>query len=347
MSSEHSPDNTPKAPTRPADHLETRQRAAARTTRLAATLVLIPAVPLLLLSVAALLLFYAAPTRLNSLLAQLPGDEFIRLALFFAPATLFAVVVLAVIYAREGLEDGSSGRPAAALAPVPAASTRPSGRKIQGDDGRRQWARRLLAPAAMLLLASLAIWLLSFVAPGRFSRLVDPLPGTSLIRLGVRFAPLALGLCLAGITWLALRAPAKVRSGVVAEPARPPRQTARAVVILLLLPAVPMLLLSLGALFSYYLTPESFREVLDHLGSEAFLRLVLLFAPAFLFAVIALAWLYLSAPGTGRALPEEARPQLASTKRESLAVVVLVVGLAATALIGSAVLGVLLYLLLR
>jgi hypothetical protein len=313
-----------------------------------ATLVLIPAVPLLLLSVAALLLFYTAPTRLNNLLAQLPGDEFIRLALFFAPATLFAVVVLAVIYTREGLDERSAGRRALATAPGPAlpAAARPSGRKRTVDGGQR-WARRLLAPVAVFLLASLAIWLLSFVAPGRFGLLVDPLPGTSLIRLGVRLAPLVLGLSLAGTIWLSLRPSKDSKSSAETMPALPPRRAARTVVILLLLPAVPMLLISLGALFGYYLTPDLFRKVLAHLGSETFLRLVLLFAPVFLFAVIALAWLYLSAPGAMRSQPLSAQSLLASTKRESLAVVVLMIGLATTALIGSAVLGVLLYLLVR
>jgi hypothetical protein len=312
--------------------------AAGRTTRLVATLVLIPAVPLLLISIGALLLFYAAPERLNSLLAVLPGDEFIRMALFFGPATMFGVVSLAVIYAREGLEAPAAGE--APAAPRPAGETkRPA--------APRPWPQTALVPTAVVLLGSLIMWLLSFIAPGRFGMLVDPLPGTSLIRLAVRFGPLVLGAAFAVVLWLSLRAPKAAMAGAGAPAGVRPRRAARAAVMLLLFPAVPMLLISMGALLSYYLTPDLFRKILAHLGSETFLRLVLLLAPAFLFAIIALAGLYLSAPPSGRGAAEPAPIGLQATARESLAIGVLVGGVAATAMIGSAILGVMLYLLLR
>ena len=55
---------------------------------------------MLLASVAALALFYLAPTRFGNLIDRLPGETFIRTALVFAPATLFAIVVLAAVGSR-------------------------------------------------------------------------------------------------------------------------------------------------------------------------------------------------------------------------------------------------------
>jgi hypothetical protein len=63
--------------------------------------VLIPAVPLLLISVAALAVFYTMPTRFNAWLSRLPGDDLLRTALIFAPATLVAIIVMAVLYAND------------------------------------------------------------------------------------------------------------------------------------------------------------------------------------------------------------------------------------------------------
>ena len=111
-------------------------------TRLVATLVLIPTVPMLLASIAALALFYIAPVRFGNLINRLPGETFIRTALFFAPATLFAVVVLAALYALE--------KP---IEPVP----------HEGIPGRRpgpnaRWAALVaLVPVVPALLASTAL----------------------------------------------------------------------------------------------------------------------------------------------------------------------------------------------
>ncbi|HKY84900.1 MAG TPA: hypothetical protein VJ160_08760, partial [Anaerolineales bacterium] len=69
--------------------------------RVLAMVVLLPSALLLLISVVALAAFYTQPTRFNALLARLPGDDLIRTALIFAPATLVAVVVMAVLYAND------------------------------------------------------------------------------------------------------------------------------------------------------------------------------------------------------------------------------------------------------
>ena len=69
--------------------------------RVLAALVLFPTVPMLMLSVSALALFYLAPSRFGALLSRLPGESIIRSALVFAPATLFAIVILALLYVLE------------------------------------------------------------------------------------------------------------------------------------------------------------------------------------------------------------------------------------------------------
>ena len=64
-------------------------------------MVLIAAIPMLLLSSLALIVFYAAPERFDSILARLPGETAIRTILIFAPVTLLAIIVLALLYAFE------------------------------------------------------------------------------------------------------------------------------------------------------------------------------------------------------------------------------------------------------
>ncbi len=83
--------------------------AGGQRSRVVATLVLVPAVPMLLLSIASLGLFYLAPVRFGQLISRLPGESLIRTALVFAPATLFAIVVLATLYAVEKPVQGGAG----------------------------------------------------------------------------------------------------------------------------------------------------------------------------------------------------------------------------------------------
>ncbi len=298
------------------------QTAASPLTRWVAALVLIPTVPLLLLSVAALVLFYAAPTRFGSLIARLPGDELIRSMLVFAPATLLAVVVLAVLYAIE-----RPGPSAPALA-LPA-----------GAPPARLAAGALLVLGSPALLASVAVFVLSFAAPERVDALLVSLPGTPLLRLAVVVAPpLLFAIVLAAGGYLSLSSPVEAgvhRTSLV-------RRLTGLAASLSLAVALPALGLSLTALALNRFYPARFEALLARLSLETFVRLGLLFAPAVLAAVALLAVLYLldrrreaPAPPTGPPL------------RSRLAVAVLAAGLLFTAVFVLGTLGVLLFLILR
>jgi hypothetical protein len=50
---------------------------------------------------AALGLYYLSPTRFAQVLARLPYEEFTRLVITFAPAALFALVLLAILYLQK------------------------------------------------------------------------------------------------------------------------------------------------------------------------------------------------------------------------------------------------------
>src|SRR3972149_4570000 len=97
-----------------------RRPRGGSSTRWVAGLLLVPSVPLLLLSVGALGLFYVAPQRFGELLERLPGDQYLRSALAFAPAVLLAFVVLAILYAleRPAPAAGEEGGAASARAPA-------------------------------------------------------------------------------------------------------------------------------------------------------------------------------------------------------------------------------------
>ena len=119
---------------------------------------------------------------------------------------------------------------------------------------------------------------------------------------------------------------------------------------LLLVPTIPLLLFSLGALVLYYGAPGRFDTLMATLGSEAFIRLVLFFAPFLLFAVIALAALYLGRPARpGVAVVPAAAGSSAEAYggRSMWGVALLSAGLTATAMLGLAGIGVVAYLLLR
>ncbi len=309
-------------------------RDAARSTRLLAGAVLIPAVPMLCLSVAALALFYASPGRLDRVLAMLPGDQFLRLALFFAPATLFAIVVMALLYALEPARPA----PEAATQPLPS-SRRPAPRPRQ--------LPALVTGTIVALLLSVALLLLSFVAPGRFGLLIEPLPGDRYLRPLLRLAPFVFSAALVLLASLAARRP-----GQAAERAQPAPAWSAAVwsVRLLLVPTIPLLLFSLGALVLYYGAPGRFDTLMTTLGSEAFIRLVLFFAPFLLFAVIALAALYLGRPARPGVAVVPAAPGSSAEAyggRSMWGVALLSAGLTATAMLGLAGIGVVAYLLLR
>jgi hypothetical protein len=331
-------DSTPRP--RPArDSVEPEPSAAESqvkwtATRMIAVLFLIPSVPMLLGSVAALALFYIAPVRFGGLIARLPADEFIRTVLFFAPATLFALVVLAFLYAREPGPSGEAPGGRAQAGPLPGHPVRSLAR----------WALGLIAPA---FLVAVLVLLFSLVAPGRFSDWIEPLPGDRYLRPLIPVGTvLLLGM---GVIAALLAFPRRRAPQAEGEPGGPARATRR-VVGLILVSSVSMLGLSLIALGTSYVQPERFQRLMSRLEPETFLRLALLFAPATLAAVVILALLYLIGRSVGEPVgaSRSAPPQWASAgTRSAVAVSVLVGGLLLSTIVALGLLAVLLVLLIR
>jgi hypothetical protein len=292
-----------------------------------ALFVLVPTVPLLLLSVAALAAFYLAPERFTALLERLPGTDFLRVALIFSPATLFGVVLLAVLYALE--PEAARGQ----------AQTRPpSG----GFPLVRLGASITLAVGLPLLLLSSAAWVLSFVAPGRFGLLADRLPGTALLTGLLPYLPfLLLITCAAAALVLA--------GGGGWRPPQLPDLT-RWSVRLILFASLPLLALTLGGLGLFYAQPEWGERLVAKLGVTAFVKIGLVFAPAVLVALVGLASLYLTRTRTVRAAAGGGvRTEMVSDAglRTGWATWVLVVALAASSLAALGVTLAVIYLLLR
>ncbi|MFP3852807.1 MAG: hypothetical protein ACLFWD_00790 [Anaerolineales bacterium] len=311
-----------------------------RLTRLIATLVLIPTVPMLLAAVAALGLFYLAPGRFGALLARLPGDELIRSVLIFAPAMLFAVVVLAVLYALDR-------PPAAESAQLELAEeTPPAG----GINAAKVATWGMLVPGLPLLILSVGLWLFSFIAPSRFAALIEPLPGDAYLQLALRAAPVALlAVVVPAALYLLLtgRRATSDRGGGLG-PAGPVRWG----VALTLLATVPLLGFSLLALGTFLFSPARFDSMLAQFTQESFLRLALVFIPAVLLSLVLLAVLFLFYSKPSALTAEEAEagaglPFGIQRAREGVAIWVLTGGLAGSAVVALGLLGVTLYLLIR
>lgn len=301
--------------------------------RVLAALVLVPAVPMLLLSVGTLLLFYLAPVRFGTLLARLPGESFIRTALVFAPATLFAIVVLAVLYAVEK-PAGEQGERAA---PAPAAA------RAAAQAGRWAW-RLALGIAVPLWLFSLGLWSLSFISPTRFDRLLAPLPGDSYLRPFVPYAPWVLFALVLAAGVLAF-----TRDGAAqGQPGRDAGRLLRPTIGAVLTAALPVLLGSLAALAVYWLRPETFARMIERIPFDTLVRAAMVFVPPTSFVVVVLASLYLLAtrrPGLQAA--EQAPPPAHSALRSNVALLVLIAGLGLSAALGLGLAGSMLYLILR
>lgn len=311
-------------------------------TRFVATLVLIPSVPLLFLSVAALALFYISPNRFGDLISRLPGEAFVRMALVFAPATLFAVVVLALLYAFD--------RPTAKIAQAEPDREADVPIAIGKEDGARFYARWLarlsLAPAVLALLASTGLWALSFVSPPRFDRLMTPLPGDRYLRPLVPWAPIVFFIVVLLGIYLAFDGRSFTRG--VARSSRP----VSLAVAIVLVSAAPILLFTMAALGLYYLSPTRFEQILARLPYEEFTRLVVTFAPVVLFALVLLAFLYLQKQriGSSQIMDVGTARRMASSFQElrsTIAVWVLVGGLILTAAVGLGLLCVVIYMIVR
>ncbi len=305
------------------------------SSRVLAAIVLVPAVPMLLLSVGTLLLFYLAPTRFGELLSRLPGESFIRSALVFAPATLFAIVVLAVLYAVE--------KPAMP-APVEGVA-KPATLRRQRRLSLRAASRFILPLSAAAWLFSLALWSLSFISPSRYERLLDPFPGESYLRSLTPVVPWILFAVVIVSALLAFTQDSTV--GRRERLGASTRRLIRPAVGAVLASAVPALLASLAALGLYWLQPERFARLLERLPFDTLVRAAMVFVPPTSFVVVVLASLYLLGT-TFRETAVVTRPhQLRSRTRSDLGMFVLVAGLSLSAALGLGLLGSILYLLLR
>jgi hypothetical protein len=332
MTDPKNPPNSQNAIDDPLDH--------SPKTRFVATLVLIPSVPLLLLSIAALALFYISPNRFGDLISRLPGEAFVRMALVFAPATLFAVVVLALLYAFD--------RPAKRVAHAELGVEAPiTFGKERGAVPYAQWLARLsLAPSVLALLASTGLWALSFISPSRFDRLMTPLPGDQYLRPLVPWAPIVFFIIVLLGIYLAFDGRSFTRG--LARSSRP----LSLAVAIVLVSAAPLLSFTLAALGLYFLSPTRFEQVLARLPYEEFTRLVVTFAPAALLALVLLGILYLQKQRvvSSQSVNANTVRQMDSgfqELRSTIAVWVLVGGLILTAVVGLGLLCVVIYLIVR
>jgi hypothetical protein len=309
-----------------------------------AVAVLVPAVPLLAMSVAALAVFYTMPTRFNAWLSRLPGDDLLRTALIFAPATLLAIIVMAVLYANDAprREAVEATRP----------SRRPRAFRARQRGGLARASLWVTLPALMLVAAA---HLVAFVAPERVELWLQALPATGLFTrlfdasLLVALAAVALGLLFGFVPGRAASA-----EGAGAARAWSTARVARLGALLILVPALGLLLLSGAGLVWVSASAERLAWLAERLPAETLLRLGLMFSPAMLLGLVLLAGLYLAAPARAEALAlvaagsdrerdgEGPRGVLEASSeggfRSGLALGVLVAGLGFSALAGMAVL---------
>jgi hypothetical protein len=290
---------------------------------------------MLLLSVASLGLFYLAPVRFGQLISRLPGESLIRTALVFAPATLFAIVVLAILYAIEQPVDSVRTRPQRMRAPL-----------VQRLKSLGQW---LLGPTAIVSIVSLGLTALAFVSEERFNRLLAPLPGDSYWKPLVPISPWVLFPLTLILAYLAFSPTEKG-----AEPSTFSRRKSLldSAVVALLFFSVPSLFVSTAAFIIFRLRPERVNAILERLPFDTLVRLLLLMAPPTFFAVVMLAVLFLLGTKTkpepiGMTTSSDQRVQAGQELRSRLAMGVLVAGLSLTAFLGIGSLGALVYILLR
>ena len=271
------------------------------------------------------------------------AETFIRTALVFAPATLFAIVVLAALYAVVKPDLAREVSRAEEALPRPRAI---SDRKRLTFNGQ-QVARVSMTFLVPALLFSVGFWALSFVSPGRFERLIEPLPGDRFLRPLVGVVPIVLFvLLLIALLYAFAREEHKWLENAQERIAR---ITVHSVLVL----AVPAFLLTSGALILVIFSPDDLTRIVERLPFEEFVRLALAFAPAVLLAMVILAVLFLrrSQWGLVENLKETATRQIAGLEinavRARIAPWILVAGLTLTTITGLGLLGAGVYLLLK
>lgn len=290
-------------------------------TRWLAAAVLVPTVPLFLASVTALALFYAAPERFGKFLGRLPGTEIIRGALFFAPASLFAVGLLAALYALE------ARRPTVTETPEP--------RVLSG----RRWLPT--AVGLVLLTASFSALVLTWVAPGRTTRILAGLGEPVLTLSRLQYAAVVMGVgALAIMAWTIRRprdGPRPAGDGGLAA-------WGRAATRLILVPTVPLFFFSMAGLALSFVEPTRLASWIDRIALDDWIRIGLIFAPTSLAAVLFLSLMVLRAQYR---IAPRAEAESRSSSRSKAAVWVLVGGLSLSAGMAMGVLGALALLFLR
>jgi hypothetical protein len=267
--------------------------AVSSYTRWAASAVLIVAVPLLLLSSLALIVFYAAPARFENILSRLPGEAAIRTVLIFAPVTLLAIIVLAVLYAFE--------KPSVEV-------TRPQ--VVRSMDVLREpitWFGRLnvqritwgiLLLAFVMLLVLIPARSAAFLSPTHFENFLGRVPGGEILNFIVHSGPIVLLVVevLAVILFVGTRIKSMASEREALMPGmRGMRKIGptRLSVGIVLIFSLPILLVSFTSLFFFFTRTESLLTLIDRLPSEVPLRMGLIFIPASLIIVVALAVLFL------------------------------------------------------
>ncbi len=274
------------------DGLENRVKEA-RSTRLAATLVLVVAAPLLLLSSLALVLFYVAPTRFGNFLSRLPGEVAIRTVLFFAPVTLLAIVVLALLYAFE--------KPLVEITrplSIRARELKPKRAALIAGPGLYRLAWWSLWLSIPVLLASIAVRAAAFLSPSKFDNFLKRFSTGSILNVIIEVGPFLLILLVTLELVALIRSQGTIPEGEQKGIPRVKRWLyrigpARLAVGVVLIFALPLLLASLLALLAFFSRPERTLSILATLPKEVVLRVGLIFAPASLFVVVILAVLFL------------------------------------------------------
>lgn len=313
-------------------------------TRMTAILVLIAALPALLLSLAALALFYISPARFNWLLAHLPGETVIRTLLFFAPVALFAVVLLAMLY---------SGRDRSAQPEEPAADLQAGEEKAPIP--AQVMARMVLIPSLPLMLLAMSALVMGFVSPERFEEINAAMPGGPYSRILLFFAPIGLLIVIVPSLLLALGWIPLGNHAAIGETGKTSviKRLSRAGVLSIFIPSALLLLLSITIFILSYLKPAYFERLMAHLQAEGVIRLGMLFTTAALMAIVLLSALYLSfRPSYERAdldLNQQTQPALSKPDDSGKRLMLwpLAAGLFLTAVMGLALFGVGFYLLLH
>jgi hypothetical protein len=224
-------------------------------------------------------------------LARLPGEAAIRTVLIFAPVTLLAIIILAVLYAVEKPSEEVT-RPAIAQrggeTTIFAWMTNPRLNRIGW------WGFWITIPLA---LGFVALRSAAFLSPSKFENFLGRLPAGSLFQLMAQVGPFLVLVLFAGALLLIV--------STREEPAslQPLRRwfervgPIRMAISLVLAYSLPLLLMSVLAVVAFFLRPNRMLALIERLSDEVILRFGLVFISVSLFIVVVLAILFLAKQG--------------------------------------------------